>query len=174
MSDVLDPPLVLPQAFLDEMVAHAREDQPDECCGVIVRLDDGSLKLMRTTNEEASPFRFRIPAGELNHIFNKVGGELLVIYHSHTMTEARPSPTDLNFARMLQGPDPWPYWVVVSLAEEPPSVRAWRIEGADGETVIPVEIPLHAGALPPASVRVRLTTTLRDQKPAVVEAAIEG
>ena len=68
---------------------------------------------------------------------------MLVIYHSHTMSEARPSPTDLNIARLHHGPNPWPYWVLVSLKDPEPSVRAWRIDdGPDPDAVVADEIEL--------------------------------
>lgn len=162
--------ITLPEAFVAEMIAHAREDDPNECCGVVVRFGDGRLKLFRATNAEASPYRFSIPAGELHYLFRLLeteGAELFVVYHSHTMTEARPSPTDANFSRMLEGPDPWPYWLLVSLAEEPPSVRIWRM--ADGEAT---ELRLDDGALPAGSTMVRLETSGEARKPVVTEAAI--
>jgi proteasome lid subunit RPN8/RPN11 len=166
-TDSTDGPVTLPQAFIDEMIAHAREDHPNECCGVILRTADGALKLLRATNAEASPFRFSIPPGELLHLHHAVEDEGLqwyVIYHSHTMTEARPSPTDENFSRMLQGPDPWPYWLLVSLADGTPSVRVWRMQ--DGEAT---ERPLEAGPLPDGSTRAKLETTGTERKPVVTE-----
>ena len=138
--------LELPQSLIDEMVAHAREDLPNECCGIVARGADGGLTLYRTTNAEASPWRFNIPAPELLHLYNAIegaGGDMLVIYHSHVASEARPSPTDLNIARMHKGFEEWPYWVLVSLEHEEPSVRAWRIdEGTDADAVVAVEIAL--------------------------------
>ena len=49
--------VMLPREFIDQMVAHSREDQPNECCGVVARYADGRLKLFRATNAEASPYR---------------------------------------------------------------------------------------------------------------------
>ena len=187
-------PLTLPQAFLDEMVAHARQDDPSECCGVIGRFPDGSLKLYRATNAyrsldallgtsdtmqlylagdpprqisgQAGRLRFSIPPEELFYLYRAIegdGGQMLVIYHSHTMTEARPSATDLKFAANFKGSDPWPFWVLVSLAEEPPSVRAWRIDDAGTEGAVqPTEIALVAGSELPASSRVRLRSTVTE------------
>jgi len=144
--------LELPQSLIDEMVAHAREDLPNECCGVIARMPGGGLALYRTTNAEASPWRFNIPAPELLHLYNAIegaGGDMLVIYHSHVASEARPSPTDLNIARLHKGADEWPYWVLVSLEHEEPSVRAWRIdEGGGPGAVVPAEIGLAAAGGP--------------------------
>lgn len=138
--------LELPQGLVDEMVAHSRDDLPNECCGVIGRAGDGALTLWRATNDQASPWRFNIPAQQLLHLYNAIDdadGDLLVIYHSHVASEARPSPTDLNIARLHKGATEWPYWVLVSLADEPPSVRAWRIDdGNEPETVQAVEVEL--------------------------------
>lgn len=140
--------LELPGVLIDEMVAHAREDAPNECCGVIGRGADGSLTLWRATNAEASPWRFDIPPQQLLHLYNAIDradGEMLVIYHSHVASEARPSATDLRIARLHKGVSEWPYWVVVSLAEEPPPVRAWRIDEEEGgEGVVAAEISLAA------------------------------
>ena len=144
--------LTLPQQLIDEIVAHARDDLPNECCGIIARAPDGALTLYRTTNAEASPWRFNIPAQELLHLYNAIeggDGEMLVIYHSHVASEARPSPTDLNIARLHRGPNPWPYWVLVSLKDAEPSVRAWRIdESPEPDAVIANEIALEVGAAP--------------------------
>jgi proteasome lid subunit RPN8/RPN11 len=148
--------LTLPQAFIDEMIAHAREEEPHEACGVVLRQPDGVLKLYRATNAEASPFRFSIPPTELHFLYRTMDecqADLLVIYHSHTKTEACPSPTDIGFARMSESAAAWPYWVVVSLQHAEPDVRAWRI--AAGE---PHEISWAIGEPPAGSVRLRLET----------------
>ncbi len=138
--------LFLPQSLVDEMVAHAQDDLPNECCGVIGRADDGSLTLWRATNDQASPWRFNIPPPQLMYLYNALDaadGDLLVIYHSHVASEARPSPTDLNIARLHKGSDEWPYWVLISLASDPPAVRAWRIDDGDQpDTVQATELTL--------------------------------
>ena len=143
------------------MVAHARETYPDECCGVVLRFPGGAQSLYRTTNAAdpaQRPFRFDIPAGELLHLYRLMSdrdADHYIVYHSHTMSGARPSPTDLRFARPLVGVDPWPYWLLVSLATEPPDVRVWRIvEAADDDPeavngVKPLEVRLRGG--PPAA-----------------------
>ncbi len=163
--------LTLPQQLVDEMVAHARDDLPNECCGIIARDAAGALTLYRTTNAEASPWRFNIPAQELLHLYNAIeggDGEMLVIYHSHVASEARPSPTDLNIARLHRGPNPWPYWVLVSLKDEQPSVRAWRIdESPEPDAVIANEIALEVGAAP--SRRLALETVEVEGRPRVRE-----
>ena len=95
--------------------------------------------------------------------------DLFVVYHSHTMTEARPSPTDANFSRMLESPHAWPYWVLVSLAEEPPPVRAWEMH--DGEAT---EVSLQAGPIPAGSTRAQLVSGGDARKPQVREVPLDA
>jgi len=114
----------------EEMVEHARQDAPNECCGMIAARGDEGLKLYRATNVAASPLRFEIDGREQIRIHNDIesaGLELGAIYHSHTRTEPRPSQTDITFARG------WPgvLWVIVGLTTGQPQVRTWSIQ--DGQ-----------------------------------------
>lgn len=129
--------LRLPADMLDEMVAHAREDAPNECCGIIAGVDGRAMRLYRAINAEASPYRYSVEPKDLLRIHKDAdsnGWDFMVIYHSHTHTEAYPSPTDVRLAA-------WPdaYYVLVSLMDaEHPAVRAYRIE--DGQiTEEPIE-----------------------------------
>lgn len=126
----------LPQSFLDEMIAHAKEDAPNECCGIIAGNDGRAVKLFRAKNAEASPYRYNVEPKDLFRIYRECeanGWEFLAIYHSHTASEAYPSPTDVRLAF-------WPeaYYVLVSLREAAkPAVRAFRIlDGAVSEEEI--------------------------------------
>ena len=155
--------LTLPQDLIDEMIAHAQDDDPNECCGMIVRAPNGVLTLYRTTNAEASPFRFKVQPEQNLHLIFKViddtDSDLLVIYHSHLRSEAKPSPTDLRMARLYHTADPWPYWVLVSLQNDEPSVRAWRIDGSlDDDELVPTETDLVPGFLSQRARRVQLET----------------
>jgi proteasome lid subunit RPN8/RPN11 len=122
--------LTLPQAYIDEMIAHARDDAPNECCGIIAGKDGRATKLYRAINAEASPYRYSVDPKDLLRIHNEVDAndwDFMVIYHSHTQTDAYPSPTDVRLAA-------WPdaYYVLVSLKDaDSPAVRAFRI--LDGE-----------------------------------------
>lgn len=130
--------LKLPQAMIDEMVQHAKDDLPNECCGVITGDKDGAVKLYRTGNAEASPFRYSIDPRDLLKIereMDEADQSVLVIYHSHVASEAYPSPTDVRLSQW-QGADPpidlYPgaYYVLVSLKDaENPAVRAYLITG---------------------------------------------
>ena len=119
--------LTLPKAYIDEMIAHALEDAPNECCGIIAGQDSRAVKLFRAQNAEASPYRYNVDPKELFRIHRECdenGWEFIVIYHSHTASEAYPSATDVRLAF-------WPetHYVLVSLMDrEKPAVRAFRIE----------------------------------------------
>lgn len=118
--------LSLPQSFIDEIIAHAQDDAPNECCGIIAGEDGRAVKLFRAKNAEASPYRYNVEPKDLFRIFRECdenGWSFLAIYHSHTASEAYPSPTDVRLAF-------WPeaYYVLVSLADaDKPVVRAFRI-----------------------------------------------
>lgn len=122
--------LTLDRSYVDEMIVHAREDAPNECCGIIAADDGTAKKLYRAVNAEASPYRYNVDSKDLLRIYHDLDGhgwDVMVIYHSHTHTEAYPSPTDTRLAA-------WPdaYYVIVSLEDEAnPVVRAFRI--TDGE-----------------------------------------
>ena len=122
--------LVLSQSFIDEIIAHALEDAPNECCGIIAGEDGRAVKLFRAKNAEASPYRYNVDPKDLFRIFRECdenGWSFLAIYHSHTASEAYPSPTDVRLGF-------WPeaYYVLVSLQDAgKPVVRAFRI--LDGE-----------------------------------------
>jgi proteasome lid subunit RPN8/RPN11 len=128
--------LSLPQSFIDEMIEHAKEDAPNECCGIIAGEDGRAVKLFRAKNAEASPYRYNVEPKDLFRIFGECeekGWSFLAIYHSHTASEAYPSPTDVRLAT-------WPeaYYVLVSLKNANKAVvRAFRIlDGAISEEEI--------------------------------------
>jgi proteasome lid subunit RPN8/RPN11 len=128
--------MLLEQRFVDEMVTHAIEDAPNECCGIIAGVDGRATRLFRARNAEASPYRYSVDPKDLLRIFRECeenDWSFLAIYHSHTASEAYPSPTDVRLAF-------WPeaYYVLISLADKnKPVVRAFRIiEGAVTEDPI--------------------------------------
>jgi proteasome lid subunit RPN8/RPN11 len=104
------------QALIDEMVAHAREDLPNECCGMVGGRDGEAETVIRVANSAASPLRYEMDPQEQYDALKKIedaGGELLAIYHSHTKSAAYPSQTDLNQA--VAWPDQ--IYLIVSLAD---------------------------------------------------------
>ena len=121
-----DAVLTLTEDYVDEMIAHAKEDVPNECCGIIAGKDGAATKLYRAINAEASPFRYSVDPKDLLRIYRDLdsnGWDVFVIYHSHTHTEAYPSPTDVRLAAWEDA-----LYVIVSLADDGnPVVRAFRI-----------------------------------------------
>jgi proteasome lid subunit RPN8/RPN11 len=115
----------------EQMIAHAREQFPKECCGMLAGVDGKPVKVVRATNSEDSEFRYRVDDRELLSFLRDVddnGWDFLAVYHSHTRSEAYPSPTDVRLA--TNWPDP--FYVLVSLEDQDkPVVRAFRITNGD-------------------------------------------
>lgn len=117
--------------MIDELVAHAREDAPIECCGMIGGANGRATSVYRATNAEASPLRYRVDPRDQFRIMSELeqrAEELVAIYHSHTASPAYPSQTDVNLAEFW----PDPVYVIVSLEDpEEPSIRAFWIRGGE-------------------------------------------
>ncbi len=123
----------LKQEHLDAMVAHAREDAPIECCGLLAAQDGTVVEVRRAKNKEASPYRFSIdPLETRKHeqAIDDAGLELAGFYHSHTGSPAVPSPTDIRMMGPLFGP-PTVHFVIGVADPEKPEVRVWHIEGTE-------------------------------------------
>ncbi|MDX6650595.1 MAG: [CysO sulfur-carrier protein]-S-L-cysteine hydrolase [Solirubrobacteraceae bacterium] len=128
--------------LLDEMVAHAREEAPNECCGMVAARDGRAERVYRAQNTEASPLRFNIDGREIFRVVEEIegaGAQLGAIYHSHTRSEPYPSQTDIGVALVDgRGEQWWPgtLYLIVGLAGEEPDVRAWDIRpGGDVQEV---------------------------------------
>ena len=120
----------------DALVAHARDDAPNECCGLLWGSDGAVQEVERAENKRNSPYGFELTfqtlmkANDLDDEGYEIG-----IYHSHPRSAPEPSQTDINLAQY-----PHWTWLIVSLREEDaPEVRAWRI--ADGKvSEEPIEV----------------------------------
>jgi proteasome lid subunit RPN8/RPN11 len=125
--------------LIDEIVAHAREEVPNECCGMVGGVDGEATIIHRVANAAASPLRFEMdPQAQYNawKAIEDDGKELLAIYHSHTKSAAYPSQTDVNQA--ASWPDPM--WVIVSLQDpDSPDVKGYWLRDlkiADADLVV--------------------------------------
>ena len=130
----MDNPFNLEKNYADEMIAHARAEAPDECCGILAGVKGRVIKMYRTTNAEHSPYHYTIDLYELISIYEEIrekGWELLAIYHSHPHTEAYPSPTDVESARL-----PETLYLIISLINpDQPVIKGFHIkEGKVTET----------------------------------------
>ena len=87
--------------LLDEIVAQARDEAPNECCGMIATRDGEAVAVHRARNAAASPLRYEIDRMEQYRIqtaIDDAGLDLGAIYHSHTRSDPLPSQTDINLA----------------------------------------------------------------------------
>ncbi|MEU4653826.1 M67 family metallopeptidase [Streptomyces sp. NPDC023723] len=109
--------LTITQALHDQIVAHAREDHPDEACGVIAGpVGEGRPeRFIPMLNAARSPTFYEFDSQDLLKLYREMDDrdeEPVVIYHSHTATEAYPSRTDISYAG-----EPGAHYVLVSTAD---------------------------------------------------------
>ena len=124
--------LTLPRNVHDQMVAHCLVGLPDEACGLLggrPRAATGGVaevtRCYPTTNTAASAMRYTVDPREhlrADRDAEAGGHSIIGVFHSHTHTEAYPSPTDV-----AQAPDPAWHYVLVSLRDTVPMVRSYRI-----------------------------------------------
>ncbi|MFI6319836.1 Mov34/MPN/PAD-1 family protein [Nonomuraea sp. NPDC050556] len=118
--------LTISQDLVDKIVAHARADHPDEACGVIAGRDGVPSRFVQMENAERSPTFYRFDSLEQLRVWREMDDrdeEPVVIYHSHTATEAYPSRTDVTYAS-----EPNAHYVLVSTREpDDHEFRSYRI-----------------------------------------------
>lgn len=132
--------LTIAQTIVDAIVAHARLDHPDEACGVVAGPAGSNRpeRFIPMVNAARSPTFYEFDSKDLLKLYREMDSldeEPVVIYHSHTATQAYPSRTDISYAS-----EPHAHYVLVSTADEVDvEFRSFRI--VDGEvTEEPVEI----------------------------------
>jgi proteasome lid subunit RPN8/RPN11 len=132
--------LRISRALLDEVIAHARAEAPNECCGLIASRDGVPVSVRPVRNIYASPLKFQMDPMEQYRAQQSIendGLEIEAIYHSHTRSAPIPSQTDVNLASKWW---PDPVWLIVGLENDEPDVRAWRIvDGTASEAELEVE-----------------------------------
>ena len=122
------PVLVIRADLVAEIVAHARRDHPDEACGVIAGPEgsDRPERFIPMLNAARSPTFYEFDPGDLLRLYRDMESRdevPVVIYHSHTATEAYPSRTDIAYAS-----EPEAHYVLVSTREpETHELRSFRI-----------------------------------------------
>ena len=125
----------------DEVVAHARQDAPNECCGMIASRHGEAVRVYPAVNAAASPLRYEIDGAEQYQIQMAIDDadlDLGAIYHSHTRSAPYPSQTDINLAFY-----PEALYVIVGLADEQPEVKAYEIRDggvAEADLVVVDEV----------------------------------
>jgi len=132
--------LRVPQAMVDAILAQARAEYPNEACGVIIGRNGLVERLKPMFNAAASPTFYEFDPKDLLSLYREVDDndeEIVVIYHSHTETEAYPSRTDISYAG-----EPGAHYVLVSTREEiapATEFRSYRIiDGAVTEEQVEI------------------------------------
>jgi proteasome lid subunit RPN8/RPN11 len=128
--------LTIDRATYDAIVAHARRDHPDEACGVVAGPvgSDRPARFVPMLNAAMSSTFYEFDSTDLLRLYREMddrGEEPVVVYHSHTATQAYPSRTDIALAQ-----EPGAHYVLVSTREcgngvGPVEFRSYRI--VDGE-----------------------------------------
>ncbi len=125
--------------MLDQIVAQARDEAPNECCGVIGAREGRAVTVFPVRNTAASPLRYEMDPKDQLRVFEALDDDDLdvgAIYHSHTRSDPEPSQTDINLAF-------YPDAVYLILGVKDPDhddVRAWRIvDGKVSEAALEVE-----------------------------------
>ena len=149
-ATTLDVVLTIDQATYDALVAHAKRDHPDEACGIVAGPEgsDRPVRHVPMVNAAGSPTFYEFDSTELLALYKQMWDrdeEAVVVYHSHTATEAYPSVTDIGLAS-----EPGAHYVLVSTREHgnnegPVEFRSYRIvDGVVTEeeiTVVPSLTP---------------------------------
>ena len=129
----------IPAPIIEEMISHALEDAPNECCGMVSARDGEAVAAHRITNSAHSPLRYEMDAREqLKVEFGEIYDrdlEVGIVYHSHTRSAPYPSQTDINLAT-----HPEAVYVIVGVKDrEHPEVRGFRIrDGAVDEVELTI------------------------------------
>ena len=114
--------MVIPPEVRRELVAHSREEDPNEACGLVVLRDGVAERYERGRNAAASPYRFELEVDPRLWFLEDDGYELAV-FHSHLSAPPRPSRTDVENVGLWQGK---PY-LIYSLRED--ALAGWTIHG---------------------------------------------
>jgi len=112
----------VPPAVREELAAHARDEAPNECCGLLVLRDGAAERYVRGRNAAASPYRFELDVDPETWFLEDEGYELAV-FHSHLSSPPRPSRTDVENVGLWAGR---PYLIYTLRTGE---LAGWRIEG---------------------------------------------
>ena len=119
----------VPSNFVDEMIEHAVQENPNECCGILAGKDGLISALYRVRNSTPSPYRYVMDPKDQMDVMkesDELGLDLMAFYHSHTHSPAYPSETDTRMA-VESGWVDFCY-VLVSLEKQDPEVRFYMVD----------------------------------------------
>ena len=120
--------MVIPDAIRAELVAHASDEAPNECCGLVLVRDGVAVEYIRGINKLASPYRYELYIDPF--VWSEIDESVeQVIFHSHPETEPRPSRTDRELAGLWSGR---PFLIYGLKLDD---LRAWRIARDEVEEI---------------------------------------
>ena len=131
--------MIIAAALLEQVVAHARLEAPNECCGLVALEAGLAVAVHELENLAASPLRFEVDGSKLAPLLFEIeeADQQAAIYHSHTRSEPYPSQTDVNFARWWPGCE----WLIIGLENDAePIVRSFMI--GDGGVIEEVAVEI--------------------------------
>jgi [CysO sulfur-carrier protein]-S-L-cysteine hydrolase len=120
--------VVIPGAIRAELVAHASDEAPNECCGLVLVRDGVAVEYIRGVNKLASPYRYELYIDPF--VWSEIDEDVeQVVFHSHPETEPRPSRTDRELAGLWSGR---PFLIYGLKLDD---LRAWRIARDEVEEI---------------------------------------
>jgi len=120
--------VVIPAEIRAELVAHAQEEAPNECCGLVLVRDGVAVEYIRGVNKLASPYRYELYIDPF--VWSEIDDSVeQVVFHSHPETEPRPSRTDRELAGLWAGR---PFLIYGLKLDD---LRAWRIARDEVEEI---------------------------------------
>jgi [CysO sulfur-carrier protein]-S-L-cysteine hydrolase len=123
----------IPQHIIDGIIQQAKNELPNECCGLLVGVDNKVSEQYPLTNIDKSPEHFSFDPKEQFQVLREArakGVAIIANYHSHPETPARPSVEDIRLAY-----DPNILYFIVSLAAEIPVLKAFRIQNGVSQEI---------------------------------------
>ncbi|MEW6002294.1 MAG: M67 family metallopeptidase [Nitrospirota bacterium] len=117
--------LIIKREQLAEIISHSKEIYPREACGILSGKEGVVQKVYKMTNIENSSVSYVVDSKEQFAVMKEIrkdGLEMVAIYHSHPYSDAYPSPRDIKLAFYTEL-----FYLIVSLADEEPEIKAFRI-----------------------------------------------
>ena len=141
--------IIIPRIIISKLFEHSLLEDPNECCGLLLGNDEKVIEIRNLNNVHDNPMtRYEIDRKDLMKVQKYCDNnnmEILGVYHSHTHSQAYPSPTDIKVARLIKDFFD-PYYILISLIEKTrPIIRGYKtdlesvteiIVEHDGETYI--------------------------------------
>jgi proteasome lid subunit RPN8/RPN11 len=125
--------IIIPRTIIDSIIEQAKNELPNEACGLLVGKDNEIIKQYPLTNIDHSPEHFSFDPKEQFQVLREARAQGLLIianYHSHPETPARPSKEDIHLAY-----DPNIIYIILSLQEKTPVIKAFSIKEGKVEQI---------------------------------------